>query len=71
MDAIDGISRQRPVRDELMAIGTALVAFHGYARQGRTDRMSRILAHIQARAARAEGWRGVPSPPSTVVSTRK
>lgn len=53
LDAIDGFQGQKPVQYELSDIATALVQFHGYARQGRQDRMVRTLEGIQVRAARA------------------
>jgi hypothetical protein len=50
MDVVEGHSRLLPMRHELSEIATSLVAFHGYARQGKTDRMSRMLERVRSHA---------------------
>jgi hypothetical protein len=61
MDTIDGYQGQKEVQRELSEIATELVQFHGYARQGREDRMARTLERIQVRSARARGLACTPA----------
>lgn len=55
MDATMGESGQAPVRAELSQIATDLVSFHGYAGQGKVDRMVLTLERMQGHSAKARG----------------
>jgi hypothetical protein len=54
IDAVEGeVATDKLVRGELSDIATELVSFHGYARQGKSDRMVRALERIREHSSRA------------------
>jgi len=55
IDAVEGVRDTLLVREELSGIATDLVSFHGYARQGKAERMVHTLERIQAHSAKARG----------------
>lgn len=67
-DYVEGIAQERRVRSELSDVATGLVSFHGYARQGKGERMMHTLEAIQEHVAKA---RELVCPSRDVASVRK